>query len=168
MKVVVIGGNGLIGKKVVTNLRRRGHEAVAASRSSGVDTVTGEGLAGALAGAAVVVDVSNAPSWEDAAVLAFFETSSRNLLSAEAAAAVADAALAEPLNGTVDLAGPEAIRQDELVRRFLVATGDARTVVADPQSLYFGLTVDDRSLTPGDNPRLGTTRFADWLAQSQR
>jgi uncharacterized protein YbjT (DUF2867 family) len=249
MKVVVIGGNGLIGKKVVTNLRRRGHEAVAASRSSGVDTVTGEGLAGALAGAAVVVDVSNAPSWEDAAVLAFFETSGRNLLSAEAAAgvghhvalsvvgtdrllasgyfrakmaqenlikaspipytivratqffefvngiaqaatqgqtvrlppvlmqpivsddvaaAVADAALAEPLNGTVDLAGPETIRQDELVRQFLVATGDARTVVADPRSLYFGLTVDDRSLTPGDNPRLGTTRFADWLAQSHR
>jgi uncharacterized protein YbjT (DUF2867 family) len=248
MKIVVIGGSGLIGKKVVMNLRHHGHEVVAASPSSGVNTVTGEGLAQALAGAQVVVDVANAPSWEDNAVLAFFETSGRNLLAAEAAAGVghhvalsvvgtdrllasgyfrakmaqenlikassipytivratqffefvggiaqpategqtvrlppvlmqpiasddvatvmADAALAEPLNGTVDLAGPEPIRQDDLVRQFLSATGDARAVITDTQSLYFGIAVDDRSLTPGDNPRLGPTRFADWLAQSR-
>lgn len=246
MKIVVIGGSGLIGKKVVTNLRQRGHEALAASPSSGVNAVTGEGLAQALAGAQVVVDVANAPSWEDAAVLAFFEASGRNLLAAEAAAgvghhvalsvvgtdrllasgyfraklaqehlikaspvpytivratqffefvggiaqaategqtirlppalmqpigsddvaaAVADAALAEPLNGTVDLAGPDPIRQDDLVRQFLSATGDARTVITDPKALYYGIAVDDRSLTPGDNPRLGRTRFADWLAR---
>src|SRR5207247_3210426 len=244
MKIVVIGGSGLIGKKVVTNLRQHGREVVAASPSSGVNTVTGEGLAQALAGAQVVVDVANAPSWEDKAVMAFFETSGRNLLAAEAAAGVghhvalsvvgtdrllasgyfrakmaqeklikaspipytimratqffefvggiaqsategqtvrlppvlmqpigsddvaavvADVALAEPLNGTVDLAGPEPIRQDELVRQFLSAGGDARTVVTDPKALYFGITVNDQSLTPGDHPRLGPTRFVDWL-----
>jgi len=249
IKVVVIGGTGLIGKKVVMNLGQRGHEVVAASPSSGVNTVTGEGLAQALAGAQVVVDVSNAPDWEDSAVLAFFETSGRNLLVAEAAAGVghhvalsvvgidrllasgyfraklaqeklikassvpytivrathffefvgalaqlategqtvrlppvlmqpiasddvaavvADAARAEPLNGTFDLAGPEPIRQDDLVRQFLNATGDARTVITDPKAHYYGIPVDDRSLTPGDNPRLGRTRFADWLAQSHR
>jgi uncharacterized protein YbjT (DUF2867 family) len=248
MKIVVIGGSGLIGKKVVMNLRQRGHEVVAASPSSGVNTVTGEGLAQALAGARVVVDVANAPSWEDNAVLAFFETSGRNLLAAEAAAGVghhvalsvvgtdrllaagyfrakmaqeklikaspipytivratqffefvggiaqsatkgqavrlppvlmqpvasddvaavvADLALAEPLNGTVELAGPEPIRQDDLVRQFLNATGDARVVIADPKALYYGIEVDDQSLTPGDNPRLGTIRFEDWLRQSQ-
>jgi uncharacterized protein YbjT (DUF2867 family) len=249
MKIVVIGGSGLIGKKVVTNLRQHGQEVVAASPSSGVNTVTGEGLAQTLAGAQVVVDVANAPSWEDNAVLAFFETSGRNLLAAEAAAGVghhvalsvvgtdrllasgyfrakmaqeklikaspipytivratqffeflggiaqaategqtvrlppvlmqpiasedvaavvADVALGEPLKGAFDLAGPELIRQDDLVRQFLSATGDVRTVITDPQSLYFGIAVDDRSLTPGDNPRLGPTRFADWLAQSHR
>jgi uncharacterized protein YbjT (DUF2867 family) len=246
MKIVVIGGSGLIGKKVVANLRERGHEAVAASPSSGVNAVTGEGLASALAGARVVVDVANAPSWEDDAVLAFFETSGRNLLAAEAAAGVghhvalsvvgtdrllasgyfrakmaqeklikassipytivratqffefvegiaqfategqtvrlppvlmqpiaaddvaavmADVALAEPLNGTFDLAGPEPIRQDDLVRQFLKATGDARAVVTDPKALYYGVAVNDQSLTPGEHPRLGPTRFADWLRQ---
>ena len=225
---------------------QRGHEVVAASPSSGVNTVTGEGLAQALAGAQVVVDVANAPSWEDNAVLEFFETSGRNLLAAEAAAGVghhvalsvvgtdrllasgyfraklaqeklikaspipytivratqffefvggiaqsategqtvrlppalmqpiaaddvaavmADVALAKPLNGTVDLAGPEPIRQDDLVRQFLNATGDARTVVTDPQALYYGIAVDDRSLMPDDKPRLGSIRFADWLAK---
>ena len=249
MKIVVIGGSGLIGKKVVTNLRQRGHEAVAASPSSGVNAVTGEGLAQALAGARVVVDVANAPSWEDNAVLAFFETSGRNLLAAEAAAGVghhvalsvvgtdrllasgyfrakmaqenlikasaipytivratqffefvggiadsategqtvrlppvlmqpiaaedvaavmADVALAQPLNDTVDLAGPEPIRQDDLVRQFLNATGDARKVITDPGALYFGIKVDDRSLTPGDHPRLGPTRFRDWLTHNAR
>ncbi|MCE9605485.1 MAG: SDR family oxidoreductase [Planctomycetia bacterium] len=249
MKIVVIGGSGLIGKKVVANLRGRGHDVVAASPSSGVNTVTGEGLTQAIAGAQVVVDVANAPAWEDSAVLAFFETSGRNLLAAEAAAGVghhvalsvvgterllasgyfrakmaqenlikaasipytivratqffefiggiaqaategktvrlppalmqpivsddvaavvADAALAKPLNGTVDLAGHEPIRQDDLVRQFLRATGDERTVVTDPQALYFGLMVDDRSLMPdGENPLLGPTRFSDWLARSR-
>jgi uncharacterized protein YbjT (DUF2867 family) len=244
VKMVVIGGTGLIGKKVVTNLRHQGREAVAASPSSGVNTVTGEGLARALAGATVVVDVANAPSWEDNAVMAFFERSGRKLLAAEAAAGVghhvalsvvgtdrllasgyfrakmaqeklikassipytivratqffefvgsiaqfategqivrlppvlmqpiaaddvaavmADVALAEPLYGTFDLAGPEPIRQDDLVRQFLKATGDARTVITDPKALYYGIAVNDQSLTPGDHPRLGPTRFEDWL-----
>jgi uncharacterized protein YbjT (DUF2867 family) len=247
MKIVVIGGSGLIGKKTVTILRQRGQEVVAASPSSGVNTVTGEGLAQALAGAQVVVDVANAPSWEDDAVLAFFETSGRNLLAAEAAAgvghhvalsvvgtdrllasgyfrakmaqeklikaapipytivratqffefvggiaqiategqtvrlppalmqpiaaddvaaAVADVALAKPLGGTFDLAGPEPIRQDDLVRQFLKATGDARTVVTDPKALYYGIAVNDQSLTPGAHPRLGPTRFEDWLSHN--
>jgi uncharacterized protein YbjT (DUF2867 family) len=247
MKIIVIGGSGLIGKKVVKNLRQQGHEVVVASPSSGVNTVTGEGLSQALAGAQVVVDVANAPSWEDKAVLAFFETSGRNLLAAEAAAGVghhvalsvvgterllasgyfrakmaqenlikaspipytivratqffefvggiaqsategqtvrlppvlmqpiasddvaavvAEAALAEPLNDTVDLAGPEPIRQDELVRQFLNATGDVRTVITDPKALYFGIAVNDQRLTPGDHARLGPTRFADWLSRN--
>lgn len=249
MKIVVIGGSGLIGKKVVMKLRQHGHEAVAASPSSGVNTVTGEGLAQALAGAQVVVDVANAPSWEDDAVLAFFETSGRNLLAAEVAAGIghhvalsvvgtdrllangyfrakmaqeklikaspipytivratqffefvggiaqsategqtvrlppglmqpiasddvasvmADVALAEPLNGMVELAGPEPIRQDDLVRQFLNATGDARKVITDPKALYFGMEVNDQSLTPGARPRLGATRFADWLSHNAK
>src|SRR5256886_9965618 len=247
MKIVVIGGTGLIGTKVVKNLREKGHEAVAASPSKGINSVTGEGLAEALVGAQVVVDVANAPSWEAKAVLAFFETSGRNLLAAEAAAGVgyhvalsvvgtdrllasgyfrakmaeenlikassipytivrstqffefvggiaqsategqtvrlppvlmqpiasddvaavvADVALAEPLNDTFDLAGPEPIRQDDLVRQFLKATGDARTVITDPKALYYGISVNDQSLTPGDNPRLGPTRFEDWLSRN--
>jgi len=247
MKIIVIGGTGLIGTKVVKNLRDKGHEVVAAAPSKGINSVTGEGLAEALVGAQVVVDVANAPSWEDKAVLEFFETSGRNLLAAEAAAGVgyhvalsvvgtdrllasgyfrakmaqenlikassipytivratqffefvggiaqsategqtvqlppvlmqpivsddvaavmADAALAEPLNGTVDLAGPEPIRQDDLVRRFLEATGDVRTVITDPKALYYGIAVNDQSLMPGDNPRLGPTRFADWLSRN--
>jgi uncharacterized protein YbjT (DUF2867 family) len=247
MKIVVIGGSGLIGKKLAKNLRKQGHEVVAASPSSGVNTVTGEGLAQALAGAQVVADVANAPSWEDNAVLAFFETSGRNLLAAEAAAGVghhvalsvvgtdrllasgyfrakmaqeklikaspipytivratqffefvggiaqsategqtvrlppvlmqsvaaddvaavmADVALAAPLNGTFDLAGPEPIRQDDLVRQFLTATGDARKVITDASALYYGINVNDQSLTPGENPRLGTTRFGDWLSRN--
>ncbi len=247
MKVVVIGGAGLIGKKLVNNLRQNGHEVMAASRSSGVDAVTGEGLAGALAGARVVVDVANSPSWEDKAVLEFFETSGRNLLAAEAtagvrhhlalsvvgterllasgyfraklaqenlikaskipytivratqffefvggiaqaategqtvrlppalmqpivsddiAAALADIAVKEPVNGMVELAGPEPIRQDELVRRFLAATRDGRKVTTDVNALYFGIKLNDQSLTPGANPRLGPTRFDDWLKRS--
>jgi len=246
-KIVVIGGSGLIGTKLVKNLLRQGHEVVAASPSTGVNTITGEGLAEALAGAQVVVDVANAPSWEDQAVLEFFEKSGRNLLAAEAAAGVghhvalsvvgterllasgyfraklaqenlikassipytivratqffefvggiaqaatqgetvrlpaalmqpivsddvadvmADVAVAEPLNGTVELAGPEPIRQDELVRKFLSATGDPRTVTTDPSALYWGIALTDQSLTPGDNPRIGPTRFEDWLSHS--
>jgi uncharacterized protein YbjT (DUF2867 family) len=247
MKIVVIGGSGLIGKKVVKDLREQDHEVMAASPSSGVNTITGEGLVQALAGAQVVVDVANAPSWEDKAVLEFFETSGRNLLAAEAAAgvghhvalsvvgtdrllasgyfrakmaqenlikassiaytivratqffefvggiaqsategqtvrvppalmqpiaaddvaaAMAEAAIAKPLNGTVELAGPERIRQDEMVRQFLGKTGDAGTVIADPKALYYGLAVNDQSLMPGDHPRLGPTRFADWLSRN--
>lgn len=244
MKIVVIGGSGLIGKKVVMNLRQQGHQVVAASPSLGVNTVTGEGLAQALVGAQVVVDVANAPSWEDNAVLEFFETSGRNLATAETAAgvahhvalsvvgtdrllasgyfrakmaqeklikaspipytivratqffefvggiaqaategqtvrlpsalmqpiaaedvaaAVADVALARPLNGTVDLAGPEKIRQDDLVRQFLNATADARSVITDPKAFYYGVAVDDQSLVPAGHARLGPTRFEDWL-----
>jgi uncharacterized protein YbjT (DUF2867 family) len=246
MKIVVIGGSGLIGKKVVTNLRQRGHEVVAASPSSGVNTVTGEGLAQALAGAQVVVDVANAPLWEDKAVLEFFETSGRNLLAAEAAAgvghhvalsvvgtdrllasgyfrakmaqetlikaspipytivratqffefvggivqsgtdgdtirmspalfqpiasedvaaALADVAVAPPVNGTVEVAGPEPIPLDKIARQFLAAKGDGRKVIADVHARYFGAAINDRSLTPGENPRLGRIRFEDWLKQ---
>lgn len=247
MKIVVIGGSGLIGTKVVNNLRALGHEVVAASPKSGVNTLTGEGLAAALAGARVVVDVANSPSFEDKAVLEFFEKSGRNLLAAEAAAGVAhhvalsvvgterllasgyfrakmvqeqlitasktpytivratqffefvssiaqgategqtvrlpsalmqpivsdDVAAAltrvvleAPVNGIVEIAGPEKIGQDEFVRRFLRATGDARTVVTDPKARYFGTELNDQSLTPGANPRLGFIRFDDWLKDS--
>ena len=246
MKIVVIGGSGLIGKKLVNNLRQLGHQVVAASPSSGVNTLTGEGLPEALTGAQVVVDVANAPSWEDKAVLEFFETSGCNLLAAEAVAGVGhhaalsvvgterllasgyfrakmaqenlikassipytivrstqffefvsgiaqlategqtvrlpaammqpivsddvadvmvDVALAKPLNSTIDLAGPEPIRMDELVRQFLSANGDARKVITDARALYYGINVNDQSLTPGENPRLGTTRFSDWLSR---
>ena len=247
MTIVIIGGSGLIGTKLVKNLRQHGHKVVAASPSYGVNTLTGEGLKEALTGAQVVVDVANSPSWEDKAVLEFFETSGRNLLAAEAdagvghhialsvvgtdrllasgyfrakmaqenlikaspvpytivratqffefvssiaqsatdgqtvrlspalvqpivsedvAAALADIAVKEPLNGTVELAGPETIRLDELVRRFLSANRDARKVTTDVHAGYFGTAVNDQSLTPGDNPRLGPTRFEDWLSRS--
>ena len=198
MKVVVIGGSGLIGKKLVNRLRQKGHEVVAASPSSGVNTLTGEGLAEALAGAQVVVDVANSPSFEDKAVLEFFETAGRNLLAAEAtagvghhvaqsatdgqtvrlspalvqpivsddvAAALADVAVEEPVNGTVELAGPEPIRLDELVGRLLSGNGDARQVTTDVHALYFGTELNDQSLTPGDSPRIGPTRFEDWLSR---
>jgi uncharacterized protein YbjT (DUF2867 family) len=244
MKIVVIGGSGLIGTKLVNKLRERGHEVVAASPTSGVNTITGEGLAEALAGAQVVVDVANSPSFEDKAVLAFFETSGRNLFAAEVAAgvrhhvalsvvgterllasgyfrakmaqenlikastipytilrstqffefvsgiaesategqtirlspalvrpvvsddvaaALAVVALEEPLNGTIELAGPEAIRLDELVRRFLSAKGDTRKVTTDVHALYFGTELNDQSLIPSGNPRIGPTRFEAWL-----
>src|SRR3954471_440285 len=243
MKIVVIGGSGLIGSKVVNILGQRGHEVVAASPSTGVNTLTGEGLAKALAGAQVVVDVANSPSFEDKPALEFFETSGRNLLAAEkaagvkhhvalsvvgtdrltgsgagslsgyfraklaqenlikssgipftivhatqffefakgiaqsgadastvrlspilmqpiaaddVAAAVAETALAEPINGMIEVAGPDQIRQDELVRQFLSATGDARKVIIDDHARYFGIEVNDQSLVPGENPRLGT------------
>jgi uncharacterized protein YbjT (DUF2867 family) len=249
MKIVVIGGRGLIGSALVKRLREVGHEVVAASRASGIDAVTGAGLRAALAGADVVVDVTNSPSFEDAAVLAFFEASSRNLLAAEAvaavrhhvalsvvgadripdsgymrakvaqeglirsagipytivratqffefvgsiaewgtdgnmvrlppalmqpvaaedvAAALADVAVNKAMNATIELAGPETIRMDELVRRFLAATQDPRQVTTDSRAGYFGAAVDDRSLTPGSNPRLGPTRFEEWLSLNRR
>lgn len=248
MKIVVIGGNGLIGTKLVKNLRQLGHDVVAASRASGIDVLTGAGLAEAMTGAQVVVDVTNSPSWEDKAVLEFFETSTRHLLAAEAAAGVGHhvalsvvgterllasgyfrakmaqeklieaspvpytivratqffefvggiaqsategqtvrlspalfqpivsddvaAALAEvvvgaPLNGMVELAGPERVPLDKLVGRFLSLTGDPRQVVTDVHARYFGLELNDQSLTPGDNPRIGPTRFEDWLNRSK-
>jgi uncharacterized protein YbjT (DUF2867 family) len=247
VKAVVIGGSGLIGKKLVNYLNQLGHEAVAASPSSGVNTLTGEGLAEVLKGADVVVDVSNSPSWEDAAVLEFFETSTRNLLAAgkaagvrhhvalsvvgadrlpdsgymrakvaqeglirsggvpytivratqffefvggiaqsatdgqtvrlppalmqpivsdDVAAALARVAAEGPLDRVVELAGPEAIRQDELVRRYLAASKDPREVITDAHARYFGTEVNDQSLTPGENPMLGTTRFDDWLGSA--
>jgi uncharacterized protein YbjT (DUF2867 family) len=249
MRIVVIGGSGLIGSKLVDRLAEDGHEALAASPNSGVDSITGEGLADAMQGAQVVVDVANAPVWEDAAVLDFFQTSSRNLLAAEAAAGVghhvalsvvgadrlpdsgylrakvaqeelvkagpipytivragqffefigriadsssngdsvrlspaliqpqaaddvvstlADVALGAPLNDTVELAGPEAFPLDELVRRFLEAQGDPRTVTTDIHARYFGAELQARSLTAGDDARIAPTRFEDWLSQSNR
>ncbi|AUX79526.1 SDR family oxidoreductase [Sinorhizobium fredii] len=246
MKIVVIGGTGLIGSKLVKNLTERGHEVLAAAPNTGVNTITREGLAEALDGAEIVVDVANAPVWEDKAVLEFFETSGRNLLAAEAAAgvrhhvalsivgserlpdngyfrakvaqenlikasgipytilratqffefvggiaqagtvgdeirlspalfqpmasddvaaALTDVALAPPVKGTVEVAGPEAIPLDEGVRRFLKATRDARKVVPDVHARYFGSVLDDQSLTPGSNARIGAIRFEDWLAR---
>jgi len=245
MKIVVIGGTGLIGSKLVRKLAERGHEALAASPNTGVNTLTGEGLAEALKGAEVVVDVANSPSFEDKAVLDFFETSGRNLLAAEVkagvrhhvalsvvgterlqdsgyfraklaqeklikaggvpytivratqfmeflggiaqagtegqtvrlspamfqpiasddvASAMADAAVGEAVNGTIEIAGPERIGLASLVQQYLKAVGDPRTVVADAKAPYFGVRLDDRSLTPGGNPRIGTTAFAAWLA----
>ena len=247
MKIVVIGGTGLIGTKLVARLRQKGHEVVAASPASGVNTITGEGLAEALAGTQIVVDLANSPSFEDDAVLKFFETSGRNLLAAEAAAgvkyhvalsvvgsdrlpdsgylrakmaqerlikasgipytivrstqffefvsgiaqsgtvgqtvrlspallqpimsddvadAMADATLGAPVNGTIEIAGPEKVPLDELVRRFLRAKQDPRTVIADTHARYFGTELDDRSLTPLGKARIGATRFDDWLSHS--
>jgi uncharacterized protein YbjT (DUF2867 family) len=247
MKIVVIGGSGLIGKKLVNNLRQRGHEVTSASPSAGVNTVTGEGLAQALAGAQLVIDVANSPSFEDAAVMEFFQKSGRNLVTEEiaagvkhhialsvvgterlltsgyfrakmaqeelikaspipytivratqffefvgaiaesstdgqtvrlppammqpivsddVAAALAEIAEQEPLNDTIELAGPEPIRMDDLVRQFLASKGDAREVVTDGSATYFGTAVNDQSLTPGEKPKLGSTRFQAWLDRS--
>ena len=246
-KIVVIGGSGLIGSKVVKNLRAQGYEVTAASPSSGVNTLTGEGLAEALTGAPVVVDVANSPSFADEPVMHFFQTAGRNILAAEAqagvqhhialsvvgtdrllasgyfrakmvqeeliksasipytivratqffefvpaiaqsategqnvrlpssliqpivsddvAAELAKVAVAKPLNGTVELAGPEAVPLDDLIRQFLKGTQDARQVVTDPSATYFGTPINDQSLTPGENPILGPTRFADWLRRT--
>jgi uncharacterized protein YbjT (DUF2867 family) len=247
MKIVVIGGTGLIGSRVVQKLGAHGHQAVAASPDSGVNSVTGEGLAEALKGAAVVVDVSNSPSWEDGAVLNFFETSTRNLLKYEAeakvghhvalsvvgtdrlsgsgyfrakiaqekliressipysivhatqffeflkgladismegdkvrlppvlfqpmaaddvASGVARVAIGSPVNGIVEIAGPEQFRVDELVRRRLAALKDPRQVIADPHARYDGAEVSELMLLPGKDARLGETRFDSWLQKS--
>jgi len=247
MKIVVIGGSGLIGTKLVNRLRPKGHEVVAGSPSSGVNTITGEGLAEVLAGAQVVVDVANSPSFEDRAALEFFETSSRNLLAAEAAtgvghhlalsvvgtdrllesgyfrakmaqenliksskipytilrstqffefihsiieagaagdvirlspalvqpiasddvaAALADLAVGPPVNGTVEVAGPEPFPLDKLAGVVLSTKEDNRRVIADVHARYFGIVLNDRSLTPGANPRIGPTRLEDWRSRS--
>jgi uncharacterized protein YbjT (DUF2867 family) len=244
MKIVVIGGSGLIGSKLCKKLADRGHQVMAASPRSGVNSVTGQGLDNALKGAQVVVDVSNAPSWEDDAVMKFFDTSTRILLAAEAkagvrhhialsvvgterlqesgyfraklvqenliaaseipytivratqfdefiggiaqastegqvvrvpsalmqpisaedvAAALADYTVAPPLNRIVEIAGPEALGIDEIVRRFLTATGDARRVITDEKAPYYGVKVSERSLTPDHADRLAPTRLDNWL-----
>jgi len=249
MKIVIIGGTGLIGTKTAARLRNKGHEVLAVSPKTGVNTITGEGLAEALAGAEVVVDLANAPSWEDRAVLEFFETSGRNLLAAEGKAgvkhhialsivgterlpengyfraklaqeklikassipytiihstqffeflkgiadeatvgtvarlspasfqpiasddvadAVADVALGKPLNGTIEIAGPERGRMHEIVARYLKATNDPRTVEADVHARYFGSELDDRSLVPGEGARIGKIGFEDWVRRSQQ
>ena len=245
MKVVVIGGTGLIGSKLVAKLREHGHEPLAASPDTGVDTITGKGLAEALAGADVVVDVSNSPVMDDAGVMEFFRTSAGNVLAAETtagvghhvvlsivgadrlpgsgylrakvaqenavaassipytilrasqffefigrladsstdgdtvrlapvliqpesaddvAATLCDVALGEPVNGVVELGGPDQFRLDELVRRVLRGKGDTRTVTADLHARYFGAELDERSLVPGSGARVAPTRFEDWAA----
>nr|WP_240914868.1 SDR family oxidoreductase [Roseimicrobium sp. ORNL1] len=248
LKIVVIGGTGLIGKEVVRILQGKGHEVIVASPSTGVNILTGEGLAQALTGAQVVVDVTNSPSFEEKAVLEFFQTAGRNIHAAEAAAgvkhhvalsvvgtdrlqdsgyfraklaqeklikdsgipftivratqffefvasiaqsfingdtiratpepfqpmaaaevsaAVADAALAEPTNGISDVAGPERVSMASIVRTYLAAQGDKREVVDDVNAAYFGVKIDDKSLVPLGEAKLGRVRYEDWLAKSQ-
>jgi len=247
MKIVIIGGTGLIGSKLVTRLREHGHEAVPASPDTGVNTLTGEGLAKVVTGAAVVVDVSNSPSFEDAPVLKFFETSTTNLHAAEEAAgvghhvalsvvgsdrmpdsgylrakvaqeklirnssipysivratqffeffkriadeatvgntvrippvlfqpmaaddvadAVCSVAMGSPLNGMVEVGGPQQFRFDEFIRMGLKALDDPREVVADPHARYFGTELSERMLVPDAGARLGAIRFEDWLHRS--
>jgi len=247
MKIVVIGGTGLIGKKLVNILREHGHEVISASPASGVDTLTGQGLPEAMKGAQVVVDVTNSPSFEDTAVMKFFETSTGNLLKAEknagvthhvalsivgadrnpdsgylrakvaqeklikdssvpysilratqffefaggitdsatdgntvrltsaklqpiaaddVAAALAPIAMGEPINGFVEVAGPEAIPLSEIAQRWLNAKHDNRKVLVDPKARYFGTELNDKSLTPDANPRLGKIRYDEWLKQA--
>ena len=247
MKIVVIGGSGLIGSQLVDRLRKCGNDVLAASPNTGVNTLTGEGLAEALVGADVVVDVANSPSFDDAAVMDFFLTSGRNLLAAEKAAGVTHqvalsvvgtqrvvesgylrakaaqedliktsgvpwsilqstqffefveriaqggldgevyrlspallqpvaswevvAALTEitlgaPLNATIEIGGPEAIPLDELAREVLSARQDPRPIVADTHARYFGAELNDQSLVPGRDARLGSLTFGDWLRQS--
>jgi uncharacterized protein YbjT (DUF2867 family) len=247
MKIVVIGGTGLIGSKLIAKLTEQGHEAVAAAPNTGVNTLTGEGLAEVLVGTSVVIDVSNSPSFEDTAVMNFFQTSTRNLLSSERAAgvkhhvalsivgtertpeigyfraklaqenmikesgipysivhatqffefvkgiadsatdgntvrvshvliqpmaaddvasAVGKVAIGSPLNGTIEIAGPEQFRFDEFVRRGLSARNDPREVVVDPHARYFGAELGERTLVPAGEAQLGPTYFKDWLERS--
>lgn len=247
MKLVIIGGTGLIGSKLVTQLKEHGHDAVPASPNTGVDTLTGAGLAGVLQGASVVVDVSNSPSFEESAVMNFFTTSTRNLLKYATAAgvkhyvalsvvgteripgspylraknaqetlikgggiphsivhatqffefvkriadeasvgttvrlppvlfqpmaaddvakAVGRIAVGEPVNGTIEVAGPQQFRFDELIRLGLAAQNDPRQVVADPQARYFGAELEEGSLVPAGEARLGDVRFEEWLGQA--
>jgi uncharacterized protein YbjT (DUF2867 family) len=247
MRIVVIGGTGLIGSKLVSLLKERGHQAIAAAPNTGVNTMTGEGLAEALEDTDVVVDVANSPSFEDKAVLEFFTTSGQNLLRAEAnahvkhhvalsvvgtdklaasgyfrgkiaqekliresglpytivhstqffeflggiaasaskddsvhlspayvqpisssdvAAAMADVALGAPVNGVVEIAGPDRVRLADLVQQYLTATGDKRAVVADKGALYFGAALEDTTLVPAGAARLGNAHIADYLKQA--
>ncbi|MFJ3776830.1 SDR family oxidoreductase [Streptomyces sp. NPDC090075] len=248
MKIVVIGGTGLIGSKVVAGLREHGHEAVAAAPSTGVNTLTGEGLAEVLEGVSAVVDVSNSPSFEDQAVMDFFRASTANLLKAEAeagvahhvalsvvgtdrlqgsgyfrakqaqeelieasglpysivhatqffefakgladgvtegdtvrlpdariqpvvsddvAAAVARAAVGAPVDGVVEVAGPEAFSLEEFIRMGLSAQGDPRKIVTDPAATYWGAELQDDTLLPGPDAHIAEVRFADWLARQR-
>jgi uncharacterized protein YbjT (DUF2867 family) len=248
MKIVVIGGTGLIGSKVVAKLMQKGHEVIAAAPNTGVNTITGEGLKEAMAGAQVVIDLANSPSFEDKAALEFFETSGRNLLAAEAAAGVrhhvalsivgtdrtpdngyfrakvaqekliktsgipytiirstqfleflgaiaassadgntvrlspglfqpiaaddvaaivTDVALAPPRNGIIEIAGPERAPLNDIVARYLKAVGDPREVVSDPEARLFGGLVEERSLVPLGEARLGRIGFDEWLRRSQ-
>jgi uncharacterized protein YbjT (DUF2867 family) len=249
MRIVVIGGTGLIGSKVVANLKQKGHEALAAAPNTGVNTITGEGLKEAMAGARVVIDLANSPLFEDKAALEFFETSGRNLLAAEAAAGgirhhvalsivgcdrtpdngyfrakvaqeklietsgipytiirstqfleflgataasstngnmvrispglfqpiaaddvaaiVADVALAAPRNGIVEIAGPERAPFNEFVARYLKAVGDPHKVVSDPEARYYGGRVEEQSLVPLGEARLGRIGFDEWLRRSR-
>lgn len=247
MKIVIIGGTGLIGSKTFSRLSLKGHEVIAASPNTGVNTITGEGLTEALAGAQVVIDLANSPSFEERAVMEFFETSGHNLLAAAKAAGVkhhialsvvgaerlpksaylrakmvqerlirdsgipytivhstqffeflggiaqsgtegdtvtvssayfqpiasddvadvmADVALSPPLNGVMEIAGPEPVRMNELVARFLMEANDPRKVFGDPNALYFGTALDDSSLVPGDHPRIGAIGFEEWFAHA--
>jgi uncharacterized protein YbjT (DUF2867 family) len=247
MKIVVVGGTGLIGSKVVAKLGEHGHDAVAASPNTGVNTLTGEGMIEVLDGADVVIDVSNAPSWEDDAVMEFFRTSTRNLLKAEAAAgvghhvalsvvgtelllesgyfraklaqeeliesssipysivratqffefvpsiadaatdgatvrlahvffqpmaaddvaqAVCRAAVGAPVNGRVEVAGPERYRMDDFFRQALAARNDPREVVTDPHAMYYGISPAERALVPDDGAILGETHYDDWLVRT--
>src|SRR6266481_2896257 len=154
MKIVVIGGTGLIGSKTVAILRQGGHEVVAASPKSGINTITGEGLKEAMAGAQVVIDLANSPSFEDRAVLEFFETSGRNLLAAQR-------------SGIVEIAGPERAPFNEIVARYLKAVGDPREVVSDPEARYFGGRVEERSLVPLGEARLGRIGLDEWIRRSR-
>jgi len=189
-KVVVIGGTGLIGSKVVARLAEHGHEAIAASPKSGVNTLTGEGLAEVLSGAQVVVDVSNSPSFEAEPALDFFTTSTGNLLAAEKTAGVghhvalsvvgterlpdsgyiraklARTAVGEPVNGTIEIAGPEQFGLDELIRKGLSFRGDPQEVVADPEARYYGALLEERTLLPGADALTLDPRFEDWLVQT--
>ena len=247
MKIVVIGASGLIGSKLVNLLRQRGHEVVPASLSNGVNTLTGEGLDKALTGAEVVVDVTNSPSFEDKAVLEFFETSGRNIIAAEVkagvkhhvalsivgtdrlpesgylrakvaqeklikespipysilrstqffeflrgiadsatvdqtahvssalyqpiasddvVAALADVTVGTPINGTVEVGGPDRISMAEMVKRYLMKVGDSRKVVADPSARYFGAVLNDQALVTGPNARIGAQNFEVWFSKS--
>jgi len=249
MKIVVIGGTGLIGSKTVERLRKKGHEVLAASPASGVNTVTGEGLQEAIAGVQVVIDLANSPSFEEKAAMDFFEAAGRNLFAAERAAgvrhhvalsvvgtdrmqamgyfrakllqenhirnsgipytivhatqffeftgaiaqsategttvrlptgafqpiaadnvadAMADVGVSEPLNGMIEIAGPDRAPMNEFIARYLKAFNDPRSVIADPQARYFEVAIDDRTLVPDDGARLGDISFDDWLKTAAR
>ena len=171
MKIVVIGGSGLIGSKVVRKLREQGHDAIPASRKTGVNTLTGDGLTEVLRGADVVVDVSDSPSFEEAAVMDFFRTSTTNLLAAEEAAGVRHH-VALSVVGTDRRTDSGYMRAkiaqeklDDLVRRYLAASSDRRSVIADPHARYFGGELEERTLVPNKNATLGQTTFEGWLGE---